>query len=374
MKHRYAALDWMRGVVMVLMAIDHASAAFNKGRLVTDSFFLYQAGMFLPAFQFYTRWVTHICAPTFLFLAGTALALSVERRLRNGDSNWAIDRHLLLRGFSIALFDIVLISWFWYPGSILLQVLYAIGFSIILMIPLRRLSSRWLFGIAVGYFLLNDALLGIVLSLTGNQPTLIGGLFLYGGLFSGLVIGYPISPWLAMMILGWVFGQYLITYRERESAKRSPEKILMVSGFVAIILFIVLRGMNSYGNLMLVRENNSLIQWLHVSKYPPSFTFAALELGLMCVVLSLLFRIQGTIADRIHRDNPILVFGQTALFFYLLHITILELSAHALGMHMKMGLKTAYVATIAVLIILYPLCRWYRKYKTVYPRSWARYI
>ena len=374
MRHRLVALDWMRGIVMVLMAIDHASAAFNKGRLVTDSSFLYQIGMPLPAAQFWTRWITHVCAPTFLFLAGTALALSVERRIKNGEHPWAIDRHFLVRGFIIAIFDIVLISWFWYPGSILLQVLYAIGFSIILMIPLRRLSSRWLLVISIGYFLFNDALIGLILSMTGNQTTIAGGLFLHGGIFSGLVIGYPVFPWLAMMILGWVFGRYLVGIREVESPRWSPQKVLVLSGLAALSLFVMVRGLNSYGNMLLLREDNSLIQWLHVSKYPPSLSFAALELGMMCIILGLLLKLQGKIGENVRRNNPILVFGQTALFFYLLHIVILELSAHALGMHMKMGLGAAYVATITVLILLYPCCRWYRDFKASHPRSWARYI
>lgn len=364
----------MRGIVMVLMAIDHASAAFNKGRLVTDSFFLYQAGMVLPAAQFWTRWISHICAPTFLFLAGTALALSIERRVKAEESNWDIDRHLLLRGFIIAILDILIITWFWYPGFVLLQVLYAIGFSIIIMIPLRRLSSLWLLGLGIGYFLLNDVLIGLVLSITGNQPAVAGGFLLHGGVFSGFIIGYPVFPWLAMMILGWVFGRHLLGSGESESPRWSPQKVLLVFGLVSLGIFAIIRGLNSYGNLMLIRESNSLIQWLHLSKYPPSLTFAALELGLMCLILSLLFKLQFKFGENIRQKNPILVFGQTALFFYILHIVILESSARVLGMHMKMGLGATYVATGVVLILLYPLCRWYREYKTAHPRSWVRYI
>ena len=161
MKHRYVALDWMRGIVMVLMAVDHASGAFNKGRLFTDSSFLYQAGMELPALQFFTRWITHICAPTFLFLAGTALALSLERRERAGESNTSIDRYLLTRGLLIALLDPILISRFWGYGSIMFQVLYAIGVSLILMIPLRRLRTAWLLGASVGFIFFGELLTGV---------------------------------------------------------------------------------------------------------------------------------------------------------------------------------------------------------------------
>ena len=102
---RMVALDWMRGLVMVLMAIDHSSDAFNAGRLFTDAAMFYKPGTPLPAAQFLTRWITHICAPTFVFLAGTSLAFTVSRKVssrRAGD----IDRYILVRGFIIAAFEL----------------------------------------------------------------------------------------------------------------------------------------------------------------------------------------------------------------------------------------------------------------------------
>ncbi len=118
---RLVALDWMRGLVMMLMALDHSSGEFNAGRLFTDGVFVYQAGTALPTAQFLTRWVTHLCAPTFVFLAGASLALQVGRRTASGESAWAIDRHLLIRGLVIAGFEIW-VSRFWMPrGRILLQ-------------------------------------------------------------------------------------------------------------------------------------------------------------------------------------------------------------------------------------------------------------
>lgn len=374
MKHRSVALDWMRGIVMVLMAIDHASGAFNKGRLFTDSFFLYEAGTKLPTLQFFTRWITHICAPTFLFLAGTALALSLKRRERAGESNASIDRYLLTRGLVIALLDPLFISWFWGSGSIVLQVLYAIGISLILMIPLRRLSTAWLLGTSIGFFLVSELFVGVLFRLNNDEPTLMGALLIHGGVFPHLRVGYPLFPWLAVMMLGFVFGRKLFHIRDSGSPQWSPEKVLFVSGSASLILFGIIRGLNSYGNMMLLRENGSLIQWLHVSKYPPSLSFAALELGLMGVILSLLFRLERRAREPIRLWNPILVFGQTALFFYILHITFLEISARVLNLHMKMGLGTAYVATIAVLALLYPCCLWYRRYKTSHPLGWARYL
>jgi len=374
MRHRYVALDWMRGIVMVLMAIDHASEAFNKGRLVTDSAFLYQADMRLPALQFFTRWITHICAPTFLFLAGTALALSLERRERTGESNTSIDRYLLTRGVLIAALDPILVSRFWGDGSIVLQVLYAIGISLMLMIPLRRLTAAWLLGTSIGFLVASELIIGVLFSLNDNQPSLIGTFLIHGGLLPGLTVAYPVFPWLAVMMLGFAFGKKLLRVRDSASAQWSPEKLLLVSGAASLLVFGITRGLNSYGNMSLLRENGSLIQWLHVSKYPPSLSFFALELGLMGITLGLLFRLQGKTHGPIRLWNPILVFGQTAFFFYVLHIVFLELSARALNLHSKMGLGTTYVATMAVLVLLYPCCLWYRRYKTLHPAGWARYV
>jgi len=374
MKHRFIALDWMRGIVMVLMAVDHASGAFNKDKLFTDSVFLYQAGMKLPAFQFFTRWITHICAPTFLFLSGTALALSVIRRERVGESNASIDRYLLIRGLIIAALDPVFISLFWGYDSIILQVLYAIGISLVLMIPLRRLKTAWLLGISIGFILVGELLNGVLLKIDNDQLNVIGTFLIHGGVFPRLLVPYPVFPWLAMMMLGFAFGRKLLRGGDSGSPRWSPEKVLFVGGSASLLLFGVVRGLNSYGNMMLLRENGSLIQWLHVSKYPPSLSFSALELGLMGVILGLLFRFQGKAGERVRLWNPILVFGQTALFFYILHIAFLEISARALNLHMKMGLETTYIAALAVLVFLYPCCLRYRRYKTSHSGGWARYL
>jgi uncharacterized membrane protein len=212
--------------------------------------------------------------------------------------------------------------------------------------------------------------------LSNKRPLvmIIGILFVHGGVIPKLIVAYPVFPWLAMMMLGFAFGKKLMSIRNSQSPRWSPEKILLIGGTVSLLVFGIIRGLNSYGNMLLLRENNSLIQWLHVSKYPPSLSFTALELGLMGIILSLLFRLQARARKPIRLWNPILVFGQTALFFYILHIPLLELSARLLNMHMALGLGTTYIATLAALILLYPCCLWYRQYKTAHPSGWPRYL
>ena len=410
--NRLAAIDWMRGLVMVLMAIDHASLAFNAGRLGEDSWYMHQAGSELPVAQFFTRWITHLCAPTFVLLAGTALALSFERRRLVGARDRDLDWHLFKRALVILAFELL---W-WSPFS--LQVLFAIGMGLICMIPLRRLSSRTLLITALAILFLYEALFwGIMhlggittdmirevtnlpvpngefdqeaLSEVGNQVRNLGWMTVFTPFFHpGLLVKigpvplwvqYPFVPWLGMMILGWLFGRFLLqrlTAAVPVDAARSSmsvERLLVISGMLALGLFVLFRAWNGYGNMLLLREDFSLVQWLYVNKYPPSLTFALLELGLMALILGGFFRYQRTMKGPVRTWNPLLVFGQTAFFFYLIHMHILIFSGLGLGMFMKHGLGAAYLAALGVLILLYPLCLWFRRFKAARPKGWVRYI
>jgi uncharacterized membrane protein len=364
----------MRGLVMVLMALDHASQAFNTGRLLTDGAFFYTPGRPLPLDQFLTRWITHICAPTFVFLAGTALALSTEKRLQVGASPASIDRHIILRGLIIFAFELLLISSLWTPGMVLFQVLYAIGFSLICMVALRRLNQRWLLAFSLALILGGELLAGAMVTLAGGRPNLVAGLLATGGQFGRLLVAYPLLPWLAVMALGWTFGRHLLAARRTEAGMRRTERLLAVLGALGVAIFLVVRGLNGYGNMLLPREDGSLVQWLHVSKYPPSLSFDALELGLMALCLSAFFRLQRSKASDQVWSKPLLVLGQTAFFFYLLHIPLLEGAARALGVQRELGLGATYVAAAGAVLILLPLCSRYRRYKAAHPDGWARYI
>jgi uncharacterized membrane protein len=372
------------------MASDHASGAFNAGRLVTDSVFLYDPGQELGVLQFANRWISHLCAPTFLFLAGTSLALSIEHKKRRGILSAAIDRDLLIRGLIILSVELFFINWFWLPGTLLLQVMYAIGLGMILMIPLRRLPTPWVVAAALVILASAELFLGDHF-IVPFSPSAIASTFLIRagvidtpiesveifsriGLVDTITIAYPLLPWAAMMMLGWGFGRHLLLGFNRSTTRRSPANLLLVCGGFALFVFVVLRGMNAYGNMRLLRLDNSWIQWLHVSKYPPSLTFTTLELGLMALILSALFRWQHALGNKTHNRNPILVFGQTAFFFYVLHILVLEVAGRALGMLHKHGLRESSLATILVLVILYPVCLWYRQYKAAHSGSWVRFI
>jgi uncharacterized membrane protein len=369
LRQRVATIDWMRGLVMVLMVIDHASMAFDGRHLSHDSALYPDATtMALPAGEFFTRWLTHICAPTFVFLAGTALALSVERRVVKGGNPWSIDKNMLTRGAIIALMDPTLISFGsgWWTFS----VLTAIGMSMICMVPLRRLPTWALVSFGLGWLVLGEVVTGWFWSPPGNTSVTASFLMVpYGA--RGLSIKYPVLPWLAIMTLGWVFGRHLIRYAAGLSSV-SGKKVLWWCGAVALVTFVVVRAVNGYGNMFLPRADGTWQQWLHVSKYPPSLTYAALELGILFLCLAFLRTIEPRIGVR---DNgPFFVFGQTAMFFYLVHRLVLEVPATYFGLRGIGGLGTTYAVAAVLLVALYPVCRWYRTVKAANPDSFLKYV
>lgn len=374
MSDRLPALDWMRGIVMLIMVTDHASSAYNAGHLANDSAFQYDPSVPLPTLAFLYRWMSHLCAPTFLFLAGTALALSIARKRARGVSERRIDRDLLVRGAIIVALEVVFINLFWTPGLLLLQVLYAIGLSMILMIPLRRVPTAWLVGAAVAILIANEFMLKVTYAWAPESLRPVFVLLFVLGLFGDVLVAYPVLPWLAMMMLGWGFGRYLSGEATQSDNQRSPIAVLVILGALALGAFVALRAANDFGNMRLLRYGDSLVQWLHTSKYPPSLTFALCELGLMALILAACFAIQNRRAGQIAEGNPLLVFGQTALFFYLAHILILETSARALSMYHARGLTAAILASVLVIIVLYPLCVAYRRYKANHRDSWVRFI
>ena len=252
---------------MVLMAVDHSSDAFNSGRLFTDATFLYQPGTPLPTAQFLTRWITHLCAPTFIFLAGTGLALNIDKRKKAGEPAASIDRYLLLRGLIIAAFEIW-ISLFVVPkGKWLLQVLYAIGACFVLMVPLRRLS-------AAGAVLVAIAIAGLgEVAVVHAGASLPAAMLLTGGFRTHLLIGYPCLHWLCPMLLGWAWGLRLAA----EGSAAKPARELALAGVLALVSFAVVRGINGYGNMGLLRGGTTLVEWLHVSKYPPGISYLTLS-------------------------------------------------------------------------------------------------
>jgi uncharacterized membrane protein len=367
---RIAAIDWMRGFVMVLMIVDHASMAFDASHLDEDSaMYPGSASQALPGAEFFTRWMTHICAPTFVFLAGVALALSIERRVAKGASAASIDDSLIARGAIIGLLDLTVVSLG--SGKLNLGVLLAIGTSMILLAGLRRLPTVLLLVLSLGWMALGEIVTGWLWQPPGSAQPLAAFLVANASL-PGLAIKYPIVPWLAIMVLGWVFGRHMVQF-ESGKTRVAPATVLLVGGVCALAIFVALRlSPAGYGDMFLPRSSSAWQQWLHVSKYPPSLTYYSLELGLLALALWAMMKLEPVIGVR--QNGPFLVFGQTALFFYLAHRLVLEIPATYFGLRDTGDLTTTYVVAAAMLIWLYPACRWYRSFKAAHPTSFLRYI
>ena len=374
---------------MVLMTTDHAGDAFDGGHLMTDSVNMYEPGMPLPASHFIARWLTHLCAPTFVFLAGAALALSVQKRVEQGESPWRTDRFMATRGLFILALDPLWMSLVFTPGAVLCQVMFAIGGSMIAMCALRRLPDRALLVASLVLIVGSEAMVGAVLSLVvtassmaggsgsgrcravrGGAPGLPAALLVTGGFFEKehVIVGYPLLSWLAIMMLGWWYGRTTARASAIDRARN-----LLRAGAASLALFVVLRAANGYGNMRLYREGVSLVQWLHVSKYPPSLTYAALELGLMALLLGAFTRLEATGREPVW-TKPLLVFGQTALFFYVLHAHILVYGARFVGLEHEGGLGMTYGASLLLLVLLYPACIAYGRYKRAHPEALTRYL
>ena len=367
---RIASIDWMRGFVMVLMVLDHVSMAYDAKHNSSDSAALYVSGTALPAFDFFTRWISHLCAPVFVFLAGTALAISVERKLSKGFDAGKIDRDILLRGAFIALLDPTIISLF--SGRMTIQVLYAIGVAMMCMALLRRFSSTVLILMALLWIGLGEFVTAAFWPPQTDIQSMIAALLVSTYDSPDLVIKYPLIPWLAMMVLGWVFGRYLLAFSEGRS-RIGPVTLLFSLGIMSLLSFVAIRYFNGYGNMFLYREDNSWQHWLHVSKYPPSASYTLLELGIMSVILGIMIVLERVIGVR--AKGVLLVFGQTSMIFYLVHRLILEGTATYGGLRHFADINTTYLITAVMLVLLYPFCLWYREFKSARPDSiWLRYL
>lgn len=355
---RLQALDVVRGVVMVLMTLDHSSGSFNAGRIMSDSAAAVQPGVALDPLQFVARWVTHLCAPTFVFLAGASLALSVTRRLRDRIPSAAIDRDILIRGTLLIVLDLVWMGWMWRLGPpIQLGVLYAIGGSMIAMVALRRLPPAVVGGLGVLVMAGGEAVTGLV-----DPGTTLGAATMSGGQIGPILYFYPVLPWMGFLLLGWAVGMRL---KSNPGGVRSRHW-LALSG-IAAVTFLIVRGANGYGNAHLLRADGSWIEWLHVSKYPPSLAYAGLELAIAFGLLAAAWRWSRPWA-------PLALIGQTALFYYLLHAHLCKGVALALGVYRTKGLGATAFAWVAMMLLLYPLCRWYLGVKRRHPRSVLRFL
>jgi uncharacterized membrane protein len=318
MSRRVNAIDWLRGLVMAFMTIDHAGAIYDAHHMHGDTAVGWVPGSALPAGEFLTRWITHLCAPTFVLLAGASLALSMEKRKETpGQTAFIIKRGLLIA----ALDPIWMSLGFTLYHVFVLQVLYAIGLSLVCMAFLRKLSSRALLIGALAIQLCGEMSSWLHIE---SQPlqALWQLLFVGGWIGKRLICAYPFVPWLSMMMAGWVLGRFLL---ETKLSPMEQARRFALLGGALLGAFLVVRGLDGYGNWGLHRDSLAALQWLHVAKYPPSLSYTCLELGLAFLLLALFYLFDdGQPTPLFPLLRPLALFGSTAFFYYVLH-------AHLMG-------------------------------------------
>ncbi|MBM3836181.1 MAG: DUF1624 domain-containing protein [Verrucomicrobia bacterium] len=362
---RLDSVDLVRGIVMILMALDHTRSFFSN-----VNFYPLDLERTWPAL-YWTRWITHYCAPVFVFLAGTGAFLSTTRGKTTKELSW----FLVTRGLWLVLLECTIIKWFGWTFSIDFHsigagVIWAIGWSMLALAGLVFLPVPWigLFGVAMiaGHNLF-DRVSAEQFGSIGWLWTILhtGGQVRVGSDFT-IAVGYPLIPWIGVMAAGYAFGKILLWEPERR------RKVIFAMGAAMIALFVVLRGFNIYGNPGHWASQKSplfsLFSLLNCQKYPPSLAYLLMTLGPALMVLSLFDRIgvPGML-------KPALVFGRVPLFYYLLHLPFIHGLALALRRN-SCDLPMVYLFWILVIAILYPLCAWFADLKRRRREVWLSYF
>lgn len=375
---RIQSIDLLRGIVMIIMALDHARDYFHADAYMFDPLDLSQTNVAL----FFTRWITHFCAPVFVFLAGTsAFLVGLKRGIPD------LSRFLLTRGLWIVFleFSFVNLGWFFNFRFMIigLQVIWAIGVSMVILSLLVRFPVKIILFtgllLVFGHNLLDnihvqgDSLMAVIWSLLHDQR-----IFTYG---DGRIffVAYPLIPWIGTMALGYCFG---IFYTNAYTTKHR-RKMLIYLGGGAVFLFIALRLANVYGDPVPWNSQATplytFLSFLNTTKYPPSLLYLLMTLGPAILFLAIAEREPAPFA------KSIIVYGRVPMFYYLMHIYILHavavvvapltgypVSAMVLDTWVTMsreltgfgfGLAIVYLIWAAVVLGLFPLCRMYERYK-----------
>lgn len=383
-KFRFYSIDILRGLVIVLMALDHVRDFWGMTHFNVESLDDSNLAWFL------TRWVTHFCAPIFVFLAGT----SIYFQQKMGKTRPELVRFLLTRGVWLIFLEFTFITLSWrfpvLPDTYTFQVIWILGFCMILMAGLIYLPKSLLLGVAVLIVLGHnafDSTVGL-----GHWWTILhqGGIIRWEALQVNLFVLYPLLPWPAVMILGYLLGAIYLpsTQVDQEAHKKQLPISLFKMGAACLIVFVLMRVFGMYGDPNTFQVLNelqiSIMSFLKVQKYPPSLHYLLVTLG-GCLVLLAVFE---TIENRVTRF--FLVFGQVPMFFYLLHIPLINMTSQlwtkwqfgefynlSMAPIIKVyppdysgSLLRTYLVWMCVIAIFYVACKAYGKFRAARPHQW----
>ena len=382
---RIESIDVLRGLVMVIMALDHVRDYFHLGAIVNDPLNLETTTPML----FFTRFVTHFCAPVFIFLTGTSASLYGQ-----GKRMSTLSIFLWTRGLWLIFVEIVIMNFLWWFNPryefVNLQVIWAIGLCMISLSALIYLPRKVLVIVSLvavfGHNLLDGFTtdgksLESILWYIFHQPY-----FMDASESCMIAFMYPIVPWFAVMALGYCFG--FLFHKGFDQRRR--KKYLLVLGFTSISLFLLIRGLNVYGDPIPWSRQKDLLftflSFINVSKYPPSLLYVLVTIGPTFIVLYLLEGFKNRCTDFL------MVFGRVPFFYYILHVLVIHsaalLTLVALGKDWTLmiftkesfttykladygySLGVVYLVWILVVAFLYPFSKKYMTYKLVNKDKW----
>ena len=388
---RILSIDILRGIAMILMALDHTRDFFLVGGMTTDPMNPETTNLFL----FITRWLTHFCAPTFVFLSGISAYLSAKNKDPKQASFFLIKRGFWLIFVEIAIITLGLTFNPFY-NVIILQVIWAIGWSMILLGILSRISHRLVLIVGLILFFGHNVLNYITLP---DPSTFAGGLISATLTSSGTFIPlsathfigifYVILPWSGAMLIGFSIGRWYEKGFDADKRKR----LLFLIGLSLFISFLLLRYFGWYGNPTPRKEYiepiKTFFSFLNVSKYPPSLQYYGMTLGLAIMLLSQIENLKNRFA------RLMMVYGNVPFFYYVIHfylihfILVIVFFASGYGAkdisnpqipflfhppNLGFSLPIVYLIWLAVLAILYQPCVWFQKYKATHTQWWLRYL
>jgi uncharacterized membrane protein len=385
---RIESIDLLRGVVMIIMALDHCRDMIHFGAL--NNFDPLDLKSNTP-WIFITRWITHFCAPIFVFLSGTSIFLYGSK----GRTKKQVGFFLLTRGIFLIFLEILVIQPLWEFGFnlIFLQVIWAIGISMVCLSALQFLPYRILLVLGILIILGHNLLDNIVIqkplgaSIAWSMLHQTGAYPINDNIT--LAIPYPFLSWLGLIIIGYCFGKLFLPVVDPGYRK----KILLIAGSGFIILFILLRWSNLYGDPRPWTVQNGLLytlfDFVKVLKYPPSLLYILMTVGPGLIFLSVAERPMNGLA------RIILIYGKVPLFYYILHVLLIHILSwavyflsghhwnqldfgHSRDANMPQGagspLWIVYLIWIIAIIMLYFPCRWYGKYKSSHQNWWLSYL
>lgn len=350
---------------MILMAWDHVSMFWMELHGGGEGLYIHRDPN-LDVVLFMARFVSHWCAPTFVFLSGASLALSVNGRLRRGDSERSITLHIVKRGLLLLIFEALIVSPAFDLPRYYFGVIASIGVSLIIFSVARKLPTTAIL-ISSLTILLNHQWLDLGFipmdAAWGHYLTRI--LYEPGFTWFPYFSLYPVTPWIGVMGLGWGFGT-LLTKTDRVKITRLKQPLL-ATGAASIVLFVVVRWLNGYGNLIR-RWSNHILDWLYMSKYPPSIAFLLWTLGGTCVFMMIGILIEERGLTNRNVSGAIHTFGRVPLFFYLTHLWFYRLRLPQVEVPFHLDLLQTLALWAAGLVVLWMFCARYEALKRGHPR------